>query len=87
MSPEPGSLVRLYTIGHSTRSFAEFAALLDAHGIGQVADVRTIPRSHGAARRGAPHLPVAFLMQPRWHQGRLKEVNPAIRRFRNRKVK
>jgi uncharacterized protein (DUF488 family) len=45
MSPEPGSLVRLHTIGHSTRSFAEFAALLDAHGIGQVADVRTIPRS------------------------------------------
>lgn len=45
MSPEPGSLVRLHSIGHSTRSFAEFAALLDAHGIGQVADVRTIPRS------------------------------------------
>jgi uncharacterized protein (DUF488 family) len=45
MSPEPWHLVRLYTIGHSTRSFDAFAALLDAHGIGQVADIRTIPRS------------------------------------------
>lgn len=33
------------TIGHSTRSIEEFLALLDAHGIEQVADVRTVPRS------------------------------------------
>jgi len=33
------------TIGHSTRSIDEFLALLDAHGIEQVADVRTVPRS------------------------------------------
>jgi uncharacterized protein (DUF488 family) len=35
----------LYTIGHSNRSFAEFAALLKAHGIELVADIRTVPKS------------------------------------------
>ena len=35
----------LYTVGHSTRSLAEFAALLRAHGVRRVVDVRTVPRS------------------------------------------
>lgn len=35
----------LYTIGHSTRPIDEFLALLEAHGIEKVVDVRTIPRS------------------------------------------
>jgi len=35
----------IYTIGHSTRSAVEFLELLEAHGIHQLADVRTIPRS------------------------------------------
>ncbi|HEU0050712.1 MAG TPA: DUF488 domain-containing protein [Patescibacteria group bacterium] len=35
----------LYTIGHSTRSSKEFLTLLHAHGIRQVIDIRTIPRS------------------------------------------
>jgi uncharacterized protein (DUF488 family) len=35
----------IYTIGHSTRPWDEFVALLEAHGIGRLADVRTIPRS------------------------------------------
>jgi uncharacterized protein (DUF488 family) len=35
----------IYTIGHSTRSSADFLALLRAHGIGRVADIRTVPRS------------------------------------------
>ena len=35
----------IYTIGHSTRSFDEFLALLRAHGVIQLADVRTVPRS------------------------------------------
>jgi uncharacterized protein (DUF488 family) len=35
----------IFTIGHSTRSTDEFAGLLVAHGIRQVADVRTVPRS------------------------------------------
>lgn len=35
----------LYTIGHSTRSLDEFLALLQAHGVKCVVDVRSIPRS------------------------------------------
>lgn len=35
----------LYTIGHSVRGTAELLDLLRAHGIEQVVDVRTIPRS------------------------------------------
>jgi uncharacterized protein (DUF488 family) len=35
----------LYTIGHSTRGLDEFLALLRAHEIELVADIRTIPRS------------------------------------------
>ena len=33
------------TIGHSTRSADEFLALLRAHGVTGIADVRTVPRS------------------------------------------
>jgi uncharacterized protein (DUF488 family) len=35
----------VYTIGHSTRTLDEFIALLRAHAINQVVDIRTIPRS------------------------------------------
>lgn len=35
----------LYTIGHSNRSLADFIAILQAHGITQLVDVRTIPKS------------------------------------------
>lgn len=40
----------IFTIGHSTRTFDAFAGLLEAHGLRQVADVRTLPRS-----RRLPH--------------------------------
>jgi uncharacterized protein (DUF488 family) len=33
------------TIGHSTRSLDEFIGLLKAHGVTEVVDVRTVPRS------------------------------------------
>jgi uncharacterized protein (DUF488 family) len=33
------------TIGHSTRTLAEFIGLLQAHGVARVVDVRTVPRS------------------------------------------
>jgi uncharacterized protein (DUF488 family) len=33
------------TVGHSTRSRAEFIHLLQAHGVSRVVDVRTMPRS------------------------------------------
>jgi uncharacterized protein (DUF488 family) len=35
----------IYTVGHSTRPIAEFIALLAAHGVQHLVDVRTIPRS------------------------------------------
>jgi uncharacterized protein (DUF488 family) len=35
----------IYTIGHSTRSFDQFLGLLRAHGVVQLADVRTVPKS------------------------------------------
>jgi uncharacterized protein (DUF488 family) len=35
----------VFTTGHSTRSAAEFLALLRAHGVRLLVDVRTIPRS------------------------------------------
>jgi uncharacterized protein (DUF488 family) len=37
--------VTIWTIGHSVRPLAEFLELLEAHGIVQLADVRTVPRS------------------------------------------
>ena len=40
-----GSSPTIYTIGHSTRTFEEFASLLAAHGVKQLVDVRTIPKS------------------------------------------
>lgn len=44
--PNAGDRKRpILTIGHSTRSSEEFVALLTAHGVKQLADVRSIPRS------------------------------------------
>lgn len=40
---KPSNVV--YTIGHSTRSADTFVALLEAHAVTQLADVRTVPRS------------------------------------------
>jgi uncharacterized protein (DUF488 family) len=45
----------LLTIGHSTRAIEEFIELLEAHGVKQLVDVRTLPRS-----RRYPH----FSMEP-----------------------
>lgn len=39
------SAATIYTIGHSTHPASEFLALLIRHGIGQLADVRTVPKS------------------------------------------
>jgi uncharacterized protein (DUF488 family) len=40
-----GRRVTLWTVGHSTRPIVDFVALLQAHGIRLLVDVRTIPRS------------------------------------------
>ena len=36
---------RIFTIGHSTRPLDEFIALLNAHAVSCLTDVRTVPRS------------------------------------------
>jgi uncharacterized protein (DUF488 family) len=41
----PGKPKAIYTVGHSTRSATDFVTLLVSHGIRQLGDVRTIPRS------------------------------------------
>src|SRR5215211_7088166 len=40
-----GRDVTVYTVGHSTRGLDEFVAMLEAHGVRAVADVRRYPRS------------------------------------------
>lgn len=35
----------IYTIGHSTHTFPEFAELLASHGVTELVDVRSVPRS------------------------------------------
>jgi uncharacterized protein (DUF488 family) len=53
---------RILTIGHSTRTLAEFLLLLQRHGATGLADVRTIPRSrrhpHFAGDALAVSLPI-----------------------------
>src|SRR5581483_6372626 len=89
-------MATLYTIGHSTRSFAELVEVLQAHGIKHVVDIRAFPAS-----RRLPHfnrewleseLPkagIAYFWEPRMG-GRRKRItkdsrNTAIRSdsFRN----
>lgn len=45
MSKQPRKSVLILTIGHSTHPLDEFIAISKAHGVQQVVDVRTIPRS------------------------------------------
>jgi uncharacterized protein (DUF488 family) len=58
----------IFTVGHSTRSFEDFLAVLRSFAIGAVADVRLIPKSrrhpHFVAEFLAEHLPrhgIAYL--------------------------
>jgi uncharacterized protein (DUF488 family) len=46
----------LYTVGHSTRTTRELLELLRAHGVEQVVDVRTIPRSRHNPQFNRPAL-------------------------------
>ena len=45
------------TIGHSTRSIADFVALLRAGEVALVADIRTIPRSRTNPQYNSDSLP------------------------------
>ena len=46
----------IFTVGHSTRSADEFISLLSAHGVRQLVDVRTIPRSRHNPQFGRDQL-------------------------------
>ena len=50
----------VFTIGHSTRPLEEFVQLLQAHGVTQVADVRTVPRSRHNPQFNQETLPQAL---------------------------
>ena len=50
----------IYTIGHSTRSLDDFIALLAAHGIRQLVDIRSIPRSRRHPHFSADALSVSL---------------------------
>jgi uncharacterized protein (DUF488 family) len=39
------------TVGHSTRPLDEFVALLAAHSVNRLIDVRSVPRSRQQSRR------------------------------------
>ena len=45
------------TVGHSTRPIADFIALLEAHGVRRVVDVRTVPKSRRNPQFGQHVLP------------------------------
>ncbi len=47
----------MFTVGHSTRPIDDFIALLTAHGVTQLVDVRTVPRSRHNPQFNAETLP------------------------------
>jgi uncharacterized protein (DUF488 family) len=54
----------IFTIGHSTRQIEEFIALLHAHGVQELIDIRTVPRSRTNPQFNRETLPLS-LKRPR----------------------
>jgi uncharacterized protein (DUF488 family) len=52
----------IHTIGHSTRASDELVGLLKAHGIAQLADVRSVPRSRRQPHFSIERLPAALAL-------------------------
>src|SRR5690625_4394980 len=50
----------IYTVGHSTHPIEEFIAILTAHGINHLVDVRTIPKSRRNPQFGGEALAVSL---------------------------
>ena len=83
--------MRVWTVGHSTHSIDEFVALLVAHGIAQVADIRTVPKSRrhphfhtDELARGLPERGLAYVHLPRlggWRQADADSPNGAWRKL------
>lgn len=58
--PDSANDLQVLTIGHSTLPLAEFIAVLQAHGITLLADVRTVPRSRHNPQFNRDTLPVSL---------------------------
>ena len=81
--------MRIYTIGHSTRSFEELAALLREHGVGRLADIRRYPGSRRyphfsreALERTLPERGIEYLHLPELggrRKGGAESQNTALR--------
>jgi uncharacterized protein (DUF488 family) len=56
----PDSEPVVLTVGHSTRPLAEFIALLKAHSVARLIDVRTVPRSRHNPQFDSETLPAAL---------------------------
>jgi len=54
---QPDQRTMVLTVGHSTRTLQEFVALLLDHGVTQLVDVRTIPRSRHNPQFNRDRLP------------------------------
>ncbi|MDD5240408.1 MAG: DUF488 domain-containing protein [Sulfuricella sp.] len=52
--------VTVFTVGHSTRQLAEFIHLLQAHGVTEIVDVRSVPRSRHNPQFNRDTLPDAL---------------------------
>lgn len=55
-----GRRITVWTVGHSTRPIDGFIALLQAHGIRRLVDVRTIPRSRHNPQFNQDQLPLSM---------------------------
>lgn len=55
-----GPHTTLWTVGHSTRPLDDFIALLQAHGIRRLVDVRTVPRSRHNPQFNQDQLPASL---------------------------
>lgn len=51
---------KILTIGHSTHPIEEFIALLQAHGVTELVDVRTVPRSRHNPQFNRDSLPITL---------------------------
>lgn len=57
---ETGELVEVFTIGHSTHPIEEFLAILKAHAIETLVDIRTVPRSRHNPQFNRDSLPASL---------------------------
>jgi uncharacterized protein (DUF488 family) len=82
--------LRVWTVGHSTHSTDAFVALLVAHDISQVADIRTVPKSgrhphfHAdALARSLPERGLVYVHLPRLGGWRHADAESPNRAWRN----